>query len=77
MQPIQTNTAYKRSVHMGGKYYLIFVGPNVVIKSVYIKEWNGQGVTNQGISLTIARTIMVMHFGQHITKELDKNHCRP
>ena len=72
IQPVQTNVAYKRSFHIGGKRYLIFAGPNGVIQNIYFKDWDGQKVLNEGIVLNIPRVMMIMHFGQQITNELDR-----
>ena len=69
---VQTNVAYKRSFHIGGKRYLIFAGPNGVIQNIYFKDWDGQKVLNEGIVLNIPRVMMIMHFGQQITNELDR-----
>ena len=72
IQPVQSNVGYKRSFHIGGKRYLIFTGPNGLIQNIYFKEWDGQKVLNQGIVLNIPRIMMIMHFGQQITNQLDR-----
>ena len=72
IQPVQANVGYKRSFHIGGKRYVIFAGPNGVIQNIYFKEWDGHKVLNQGIVLNIPRIMMIMHFGQQITNQLDR-----
>ena len=72
VQPIQSNTAYKRSFHIGGKRYIIFAGPNGLIQNIYFKEWDGQKVLNQGITLNIPKIMMIMHLGQQISNELER-----
>ena len=72
VQPIQSNTAYKRSFHIDGKRYIIFAGPNGLIQNIYFKEWDGQKVLNQGITLNIPKIMMIMHLGQQISNELER-----
>ena len=72
VQPIQSNMGYKRSFHIGGKRYIIFAGPNGLIQNIYFKEWDGQKVLNEGITLNIPKIMMIMHLGQQISNELDR-----
>ena len=72
VQPIQSNQPYKRSFHIGGKRYIIFAGPNGLIQKIYFKEWDGQKVLNQGITLNIPKIMMIMHLGQQISNELER-----
>ena len=72
VQLIQSNSGNKRSFHIGGKQYLIFAGPNGLIQNIHFKEWDGQKVLNQGITLNIPKIMMVMHYGQQISNQLDR-----
>ena len=68
----QLNGEYKSTFHIGGKRYLIFHGENSLVKNIFIKEWDGKKVTNKGVQLIVSRLVVMMHYGEVMTNEVEK-----
>ena len=62
--------AYRRTFHLGSKEYLVFHGEAGQVRSIHLKEWDGQNVTNPEIKLNISRLIVLINFIELI------NHAR-
>ena len=68
----QINGEYKRTFHIGAKRYLIFHVENGIVENVFIKEWDGKKVTNKGVQLNVSKLVVMMHYGEVMTNEVEK-----
>ena len=68
----QINGEYKRTFHIGAKRYLIFHGENGIVENIFIMEWDGKKVTNKGVQLNVSKLVVMMHYGEVMTNEVEK-----
>ena len=60
---------FKRTYHLGGRKYLIFHGPQGIIRDIYIKDWDGVSVKTS-MSLNVSKFIILLHSTDQLTQSL-------
>ena len=66
------NQVYRKNYHLGGRKYVVFYGPNGTIEKIYIKEWDGEKITMEGVRLNLSRFLMILHNTEIIDHTIDK-----
>ena len=66
------NQIYRKNYHLGGRKYVIFYGAGGIIEEIYIKEWDGEKVTMEGVKLNLSRFLMILHNVEIIDHTIDK-----
>ena len=51
---------------------MVFYGPSGSIEEIYIKEWDGEKVTKEGVRLNLSRFLMILHNAEIIDHTIDK-----
>ena len=52
--------------------HVVYYGPKGLIEEIYIKEWDGEKVTMEGIKLNLSRFVMILHNVEIIDHTIDK-----
>ena len=66
------NQIYRKNYHLGGRKYVVFYGAGGIIEEIYIKEWDGEKVTMEGVKLNLSRFLMILHNVEIIDHTIDK-----
>ena len=62
----------KRTFHLGGSKYVIFLGIQGLTENIYLKEWEDGEVKNKGIKLTIPILVVILHNVEFIVSSIQK-----
>ena len=68
---LNINQTYKKTYHLGGRKYVVYYGPKGLIEEIYIKEWDGEKVTMEGIKLNLSRFVVILHNVEIIDHTID------
>ena len=68
------NQIYRKNYHLGGRKYVIFYGAAGIIEEIYIKEWDGEKVTMEGVKLNLSRFLMILHNVEIIERSSGSGH---
>ena len=68
----EAQAVIKRTFYLGGTKYVIYQGSHRLIENIYLKEWEGGEVKNQGIKLSVPKLIVILHYVEFIMAAIQK-----
>ena len=71
--PNQGGQAFiKGTFHLGGTRYVIYQGSQGLIENIYLKEWEGGQVKNEGSRLSVPKLVVIYHYVEFIMYAVQK-----
>ena len=69
---VTTGDEIKRTFHIGGYKYLVFLGKRGIVEDILLKEWDGKKVLNQGVKMNLSKFVVLLHHVEVLNQAMKK-----